>query len=56
MNEEIIFKWDRKNNREFVGKRIWKSRHIKTKCYCSFYKQYTIDDAVTYHFTYWNPI
>ena len=24
-NEEIIFKWDRKYNRESVGKYIWKS-------------------------------
>ena len=26
MNEEIIFKWDGENDRESVGKCIWKSR------------------------------
>ena len=26
MNEKIIFKWDEQNDREFVGKCIWKSR------------------------------
>ena len=26
MNEEIIFKWDRKNDRESIKKCIWKNR------------------------------
>ena len=25
MNEEIIFKWNRENDREFVRKYIWKN-------------------------------
>ena len=26
INEEIIFKWDRENDRESVGKCIWKNK------------------------------
>ena len=40
MNEEIIFKWDEKNDRESIGKCIWKSKYVKTKCHCSLSKQY----------------
>ena len=39
MNEDIIFKWDRKYDRESVGKCIWKSGYLKAKCHCSFSKQ-----------------
>ena len=38
MNEEIIFKWDRENDRESVGKYIWKSRKVKVKYHCSLSK------------------
>ena len=31
MIEEMIFKWDRENDRESVGKCIWKSKQAKVK-------------------------
>ena len=36
MNEEIIFKWDKECDRESVGKCIWKSGYVKTKCHYLF--------------------
>ena len=38
MNEEIIFKWDEENDRESVGKCIWKSEQLKGKSQCLFSK------------------
>ena len=31
MNDEIIFKWDGENDRESVGKCIWKRKQAKVK-------------------------
>ena len=40
MNEKIIFKWDRENDKKSVTKCIWKSGYVKVKYHCLLSKQY----------------
>ena len=40
MNEDIIFKWNWENDRESIGKCIWKNKWVKVKYHCSLFKQY----------------
>ena len=39
MNKEIIFKW----NREFIGRRIWKNRYVKSKYHYSLFTVQTVE-------------